>query len=302
MQNNPPYPEPSAPPPNEAPNLYPSLYPSLPQQPQFNVPPYMPNYQNQPGVAPQQPPPFPQSSSVISPEFDEKPMPPDNQPPAYPVPLQHQGSIVQLPVSAPSGDFNIMTRLASAIRINFKRFKVKNLTKFEIRLDGDPNIQISGSENDNMLDGFSLKVLSLGIVNTRFGIKLYDIASNDPNKDVTSQKPLLTISRYVGLSDYIEVACPQNPEKQQIIGYIYPTGFTLNKITYNICNIHKQVMYKFESGMMRGLFSDGYSLVNLNRTNLGKLLRGSIELKHANSMDVGSKLLTLATGLIMTLH
>merc|ERR1711912_151288 len=59
-------------------------------------------------------------------------------------------------------------------KFSLKRFQQKGNSKLEVRVDNQPAILLSGSEKDQMLNGFSLKVLTLGIVKTRFAFSLND--------------------------------------------------------------------------------------------------------------------------------
>jgi len=191
----------------------------------------------------------------------------------------------------------VLKQICYGKKFALRNHKEKKITKFEVRVDDQAFMLLQGSEKDQMLNGFSLKVLSLGIVKTRFSFALSD---NMGTK-------VIEASRGIGASTFIDLNFHYYGEKVKC-GYIQPTGFNLNRISYNIYDVNRRHLFTFQSGMLRGLFSDGYSLVTPNKKEtLAKFARNGDVIFEGRGLEPGQvdmkqKLLVLAAGMIMQMH
>jgi len=199
----------------------------------------------------------------------------------------------------------LLKHLCNANTLRLRHFFENRHTKFEIRTDDSPHVFVQGKQEESMINGFTLKVLSLGIVKTKFELSLSDNAG----------QRMITVVRPIGASTFLNVYF-EYFGKKEFIGKVQPTGFNLNRISYNIFNENAYHIYTFQGGMLRGLFSDGYELVNPNKKKqvYAKYARnGDIKLltqKGAQLQFPGDegrmmmkhRMLILAAGMVMKLH
>merc|ERR1712170_215183 len=115
---------------------------------------------------------------------------------------------------------------------------------------------------DQMLNGFSLKVLTLGIVKTRFIFSLMD----------TQGAKVFEAYRKIGTSTSIDVDLTYFKDAIKC-GQIHPTGFNLNRISYHVYDDAKRKIFTLQSGVLRGIFTDGYDLVLPDKTKIGTYSR-----------------------------
>lgn len=190
----------------------------------------------------------------------------------------------------------LLKHLCNANVLRLRHFFENKHTKFEIRTDDSPHVFVQGKEEESMINGFTLKVLSLGIVKTKFELSLSD----------NSGQKMITIIRPIGASTFLQVYL-EYFGKHEFIGKIQPTGFNLNRISYNIYDENARHVYTFQGGMLRGLFSDGYELVNPNKKSqkFAKYARnGDISFtgKDKEHLFMKHRMLIMAAGMIMKLH
>jgi len=191
----------------------------------------------------------------------------------------------------------VLKQICYGTKFALRNHKEKGVTKFEVRVNDAPYMLLQGSEKDQMLNGFSLKVLSLGIVKTRFSFALSDNHGTQ----------VIEASRGIGASTFIDLNFHYFGEKLKC-GYIQPTGFNLNRISYHIYDENKRHLFTFQSGMLRGLLSSGYDLVLPNKKEKfatfarnGDLVYSGRGLDHS-VIPMKQKLLILATCQIMQMH
>merc|ERR1712117_513464 len=153
-------------------------------------------------------------------------------------------------------------------KFELKNRKEKGVTKFEIRVDDQPAILLNGAEKDQMLNGFSLKVLTLGIVKTRFSFALND----------TQGAKVFEAYRKIGTSTSIDVDLTYFKDSIKC-GQIQPTGFNLNRISYHVFDDAKRKVFTLQGGILRGIFSDGWDLVLPDKKKIGTYRRGVLEFK-----------------------
>merc|ERR1712117_316829 len=153
-------------------------------------------------------------------------------------------------------------------KFELKCRKEKGVTKFEIRVDDQPAILLNGAEKDQMLNGFSLKVLTLGIVKTRFSFALND----------TQGAKVFEAYRKIGTSTSIDVDLTYFKDSIKC-GQIQPTGFNLNRISYHVFDDAKRKVFTLQGGILRGVFSDGWDLVLPDKKKIGTYRRGVLEFK-----------------------
>jgi len=152
----------------------------------------------------------------------------------------------------------VLNKLCCGNKFQLKNHKQKGVTKFEVRVDDQSGIIMEGSEKDQMLNGFSLKVLTLGIVKTRFAFSLMD----------TQGATVFEAYRGIGTSTFIDVDLTYFQEKIKC-GQIQPTGFNINRISYHIYNDKKEKIFTLQGGILRGLFSDGWDIVRPDNKKIG---------------------------------
>ena len=106
------------------------------------------------------------------------------------------------PYALASNPNNNCTMIAQANTLKIDHSKIKDgfhgRVGYEIRPDGKTFIALHGLEDARMLNGFTLTVLTLGIVNTTFSISLSAGSDSEASKVLELKRPL-------GASDYIEV-------------------------------------------------------------------------------------------------
>merc|ERR1712178_112940 len=142
-------------------------------------------------------------------------------------------------------------------KFELRNRKEKGVTKFEIRVDDQPAILLNGSEKDQMLNGFSLKVLTLGIVKTRFSFSLND----------TQGAKVFEAYRKIGTSTSIDVDLTYFKDSIKC-GQIQPTGFNLNRISYHIYDDAKRKIFTLQGGILRGIFSGSWDLLLPDKTKI----------------------------------
>lgn len=157
----------------------------------------------------------------------------------------------------------VLNKMCCGNRFQLKNHKQKGVTKFEVRVDDQSGIIMEGSEKDQMLNGFSLKVLTLGIVKTRFAFSLMD----------TQGAKVFEASRGIGTSTFIDVDLTYFKDKIKC-GQIQPTGFNINRISYHIYNDKKEKVFTLQGGILRGLFSDGWEIVRPDNKKIGSYGKG----------------------------
>jgi hypothetical protein len=166
---------------------------------------------------------------------------------------------------------------------------------FEIKPDGKKFIALQGSEDANMLNGFSLKVLTLGIVNTKFSISLH-----------AGETKCFEIYRPIGSSEYIEIYFTPDgsrpwEEAKIKIGYVRPTSINLTRIQYAIHDSNKIEVGRMSSSALRGLFNDNFEYVTKKKEKGCKLQKNGL-LTFTNTgcgFDIHMKLLCLAASILI---
>merc|ERR1712038_508144 len=182
-------------------------------------------------------------------------------------------------------------------KFELKCRKEKGVTKFEVRVDDQPAILLNGAEKDQMLNGFSLKVLTLGIVKTRFSFALND----------TQGAKVFEAYRKIGTSTFIDVDLTYFKDAIKC-GQIQPTGFNLNRITYHVYDDAKRKVFTLQGGVLRGVFSDGWDLVLPDKKKIGTYRRGVLEFKEqgvpgtATFITMKQKILAIAACQLIQLH
>jgi len=194
----------------------------------------------------------------------------------------------------------VLHNICAGSKFKLGKHKEKGVTKFEIRVDDQPHILLTGSEKDQMLNGFSLKVVTLGIVKTRFAFSLND----------TQGAKVFECSRGVGMSKYINVDMTYFKESIKC-GKIYPTSFNVNRVTYPIYDENNRHLFTFQGGMLRGLFSDGWDLILPDKkTKVATYDKGLLEFKGqdkaipgtASYITMKQKLLAIACCELIQMH
>ena len=198
---------------------------------------------------------------------------------------------------------------SSSIKID-KSYGSKK-TKFEIGANCSKafeNLVFYGSVDDQMLNGFSLKVLTLGIVNTRFSISFYCRDENNQSNSSEMDRKCLEISRPIGASNHIEVWFSSHGDwktNKQKIGYVLPGSFDIGTIKFHVMSPQKVDRGTFKSGMARGLFSDDYTFIGPIGKSGGvkgaKMTRdGTIKFTDTGKQyDLHTKLLVMCAAIIM---
>lgn len=205
------------------------------------------------------------------------------------------GMVIGNPIS------NNLLKLANSKSLHIQHSKPGHgKMSFEILADAEKYKILSGVEDSNMINGFSLKVLTLGIVNTKFSLSF--------NSD---GKKVFEILRPIGSSNYIEIYLNSigaeigNDKKfnqdKKLIGYVRPTSFNINKIQFAVCNENKVEIGRFSTGVLRGLLSDKFEYVSTTRRKKCKLHRhGLIDFTESGRKDdVNVKLLYLAAAIMI---
>jgi len=194
----------------------------------------------------------------------------------------------------------VLQNICAGNKFKLGKHKEKGITKFEIRVDDQPHILLTGSEKDQMLNGFSLKVLTLGIVKTRFAFSLND----------TQGAKVFECSRGVGTSKFINVEMTYFKDSVKC-GKIYPTSFNVNRVTYPIYDDNGRHLFTFQGGMLRGLFSDGWDLILPDKkTKVATYNKGTLEFKGqdkaipgtASFVTMKQKLLAIACCELIQMH
>lgn len=182
-------------------------------------------------------------------------------------------------------------------KFELKCRKEKGVTKFEVRVDDQPAILLNGSEKDQMLNGFSLKVLTLGIVKTRFSFSLND----------TQGAKVFEAYRKIGTSTSIDVDLTYFKDSIKC-GQIQPTGFNLNRISYHVFDDAKRKIFTLQGGVLRGIFSSGWDLVLPDKKKVGTYSNGVLEFKEqgvpgtAKFITMKQKILAIAACQLIQLH
>jgi hypothetical protein len=182
-------------------------------------------------------------------------------------------------------------------KFQLKCRKEKGVTKFEVRVDDQPAILLNGSEKDQMLNGFSLKVLTLGIVKTRFSFSLND----------TQGAKVFEAYRKIGTSTFIDVDLTYFKDSMKC-GQIQPTGFNLNRISYHVYDDAKRKIFTLQGGVLRGIFSSGWDLVLPDKKKIGTYSNGVLEFKEqgvpgtAKFITMKQKILAIAACQLIQLH
>jgi len=172
---------------------------------------------------------------------------------------------------------------------------------FEIRPNKESYISMFGAEDNNMINGFSLKVLTLGLVNTKFSLSLN---SNGVTNDGQPSK-VLEITRPIGMSEYIEVWLAEFGDfdkRKRLIGYVRPTSFKLTRIEFAVCGPKKVERGRMRSYALRGLFTDGYEFVQAGSKATGAKMdrSGLISLTQTGQQfDLENRLLLVAAGMLI---
>jgi len=157
----------------------------------------------------------------------------------------------------------VLNKMCCGEKFQLKNHKQKGVTKFEVRVNDQSGIIMEGSEKDQMLNGFSLKVLTLGIVKTRFSFSLMD----------TQGATVFEAYRGIGTSTFVDVDLTYFKDKIKC-GRIQPTGFNINRISYHIYDDKKEKVFTVQGGILRGLFSDGWEIVRPDGKKIGNYGKG----------------------------
>jgi len=185
-----------------------------------------------------------------------------------------------------------------------KSYQTKK-TKFEIGVNCQKameNIVLYGSVDDQMLNGFSLKLLTLGIVNTRFSISF---SCKEEGRSSEPDRKCLEISRPIGTSDHIEIWFSPHGDFQsnkQKIGYVLPESLNINSIKFQVLSAQKIQRGTFKSGMARGLFSDDYTFICAGGKVKGATMKRDCNIQFTETgkqFDLHTKLLVLCAGIII---